>query len=93
MLIAKIKVDRRGRVQLPACFVKANDWDESGCILLKNHTHKDKVVLEYVRFDGNGETRSDKLRDELSDQHRPMPKEIDLSKEVTLNDIIEAVRP
>ena len=45
MLIAKIKIDSRGRVQLPACFVKANGWDENGMIYLKNHTHKDKVVI------------------------------------------------
>ena len=64
MLIAKIKVDARGRVQLPACFVKANDWNEGGKILLKNHTHRDKVVLEYVRFDENAETLQDKLRNE-----------------------------
>ena len=83
MLIAKIKVDGRGRVQLPACFVKANDWDESGCILLKNHTHKDKVVLEYVRFDENAETIEDRMRVD----HTP-PKQ-----EVTINDIIQAVRP
>ena len=34
MLIAKIKIDSRGRVQLPACFVKANGWDENGMIYL-----------------------------------------------------------
>ena len=83
MLIAKIKVDGRGRVQLPACFVKATDWDESGCILLKNHTHKHKVVLEYVRFDENAETIEDRMRVD----HTP-PKQ-----EVTINDIIQAVRP
>ena len=83
MLIAKIKVDGRGRVQLPACFVKANDWDESGCILLKNHTHKDKVVLEYVRFDENAETIEDRMRMD----HAPS------KEEMTINDIIQAVRP
>ena len=63
MLIAKIKIDNRGRVQLPACFVKANGWDESGVIMLKNHTHKDKVVLEYVKWDD--ETKEMSI-DELS---------------------------
>ena len=82
MLIAKIKVDGRGRVQLPACFVKANDWDESGCILLKNHTHKDKVVLEYVRFDENAETLKDRIRVD----HTP-PKQ-----EMTINEIVQSMR-
>ena len=90
MLIAKIKVDRRGRVQLPACFVKANDWDESGCILLKNHTHKDKVVLEYVRFDENAETLEDRIAEEgLSMRVDNTPPE----QEMTINDVIQAVRP
>ena len=83
MLIAKIKVDARGRVQLPACFVKANDWDESGCILLKNHTHKDKVVLEYVRFDENAETIEDRMRVD----HTPP------EQEMTINDVVQAMRP
>ena len=82
MLIAKIKVDRRGRVQLPACFVKANDWDESGCILLKNHTHKDKVVLEYVRFDENAETLKDRIRVD----HTPS------KQEMTINEIVQSMR-
>ena len=82
MLIAKIKVDRRGRVQLPACFVKANDWDESGCILLKNHTHKDKVVLEYVRFDGNAETLEDRIRVDNT------PPE----QEMTISEIVQSKR-
>ena len=90
MLIAKIKVDKRGRVQLPACFVKANDWDESGCILLKNHTHKDKVVLEYVRFDENAETLEDRIAEEgLSMRVDNTPPE----QEMTINDVIQAVRP
>ena len=60
MLIAKIKIDNRGRIQLPSCFVKANGWKEDGHLLLKNHTHKDKIVLEYVKFDENAETLQDK---------------------------------
>ena len=62
MLIAKIKIDSRGRVQLPSCFVKANGWNENGEIYLKNHTHKDKVVLEYVKDN----TLKEVLKDELS---------------------------
>ena len=82
MLIAKIKVDRRGRVLLPACFVKANGWDESGCILLKNHTHKDKVVLEYVRFDKNAETLEDRTRVDNTPS----------KQEISLNDVVQAMR-
>ena len=67
MLIAKIKIDSRGRVQLPACFVKANGWDENGVIYLKNHTHKDKVVLEYVKLDNpKKEMSADELSEHLS---------------------------
>ena len=87
MLIAKIKVDRRGRVQLPSCFVKANDWDESGSILLKNHTQKDKVVLEYVRLDEKSETIEDKIRDHKSADIPPH------EQEMTINDVVQAMRP
>lgn len=49
MLIAKLSIDGRGRIQLPSTFVKANDWNTNGKVLLKNHTNKSKVSLEYVK--------------------------------------------
>ncbi len=49
MLIAKLSIDNRGRIQLPSTFVKANDWNPNGKVLLKNHTNKNKVSLEYCR--------------------------------------------
>ena len=71
MLIAKIKIDSRGRVQLPACFVKANGWDENGMIYLKNHTHKDKVVLEYVKWDDSEKEMSvDELSESIQQFHQ-----------------------
>jgi len=49
MLIAKLSIDGRGRIQLPSTFVKANDWNANGKVLLKNHTNRNKVTLEYIK--------------------------------------------
>jgi len=51
MLIAKLSIDGRGRIQIPSTFVRANDWTADGMVLLKNHTNSRKVTLEYVPYE------------------------------------------
>jgi len=59
MLIARVKIDSRGRVSLPRTFIDANGLNESTHIVMKNKPGcKDELVLKFITLHEDNSTRN-----------------------------------
>ena len=50
MIIAKIKLDSKGRLQIPSSFLKANNIDSGTDVIIRaKYNYKNEIVVEFKK--------------------------------------------